>query len=471
MVESLCFEYEEVWRDEYLKWICGLANAEGGKIYIGMRDDGSIAGVEDAERLMVDIPNKALSTLGIIVKVDRYGDPGKEYIEITVNPSSSPISYHGEYHYRTGTTKQLLTGPALNQFLLDKGGTTWDALPADNVTVDDLDNDAFAIFREEALASNRMGKKDIEESNEQILNRLGLIDEQGRLRKAAVLLFHANPERWVPGSYIKIGYFQTDADLKYQDELHGSLMSQVRRVMDLIYTKYLKANITYRGITRIETFPFPEEAIREAVINAIVHKYYPALIPIQISIYEDKLYIANDCMLPREWTAEDLLKKHRSRPYNPTIANTFFRAGFIESWGRGIEKIIEACKASGNPMPEYSVKQEEIMVRFDALDFSKVPEVDENGTLDEESGTLEPIDGTLDEESGALNIESSKTPGDLEEQVLSLLRNHPKATALQICETLNLAERSTYRLLNKLKSQGKIKRIGGKRFGYWEICD
>ena len=78
------------------------------------------------------------------------------------------------------------------------------------------------------------------------------------------------------------------------DEIHGSLISQADKVIDLIFTKYLKANISYEGVTRVETYPFPKAAIREAVYNAIVHKNYATQIPIQISIYKDKLYISND---------------------------------------------------------------------------------------------------------------------------------------------------------------------------------
>ena len=95
--------------------------------------------------------------------------------------------------------------------------------------------------------------------------------------------------------------------------------------------------------------------------------FYGALIPIQISVYADRLYIANDCIFPEDWTLDDLMGKHRSRPYNPLIANTFFSAGFIEAWGRGIEKIKDSCKEAGNPMPEYTIKREDIMVMFKSL--------------------------------------------------------------------------------------------------------
>lgn len=161
----------------------------------------------------------------------------------------------------------------------------------------------------------------------QLLDSLNLLDH-GLPKRAAVLLFHHNPEKWIPGSYVKIGYFETESELRYQDEIHGSLISQADRIVDLIFTKYLKAEISYRGVTRVETYPFPKEAIREAVFNAIVHKFYGTLIPIQIRVYADKMIIANDCVFPDDWTVDDLMGSHRSRPYNPLIANTFFRAGY-----------------------------------------------------------------------------------------------------------------------------------------------
>ena len=365
MPEHQTIEWKESWRDEYLKWICGFANAQGGKIYIGKNDDGIVTGVVDAKKLLEDIPNKISNFLGIIADVNLHTENGQDYIEIVVYPNSYPVSYKGEYHYRTGSTRQRLTGAALNQFLLKKTGITWDSVPIDQITADDFRNDSFDIFKEQAVRSRRMNKQDLNLDREELLNNLNLM-EHGRINRAGVLLFHHDPERWVFGSYIKIGYFETDADLRYQDEVHGSLISQADKVVDLLFTKYLKADISYEGVTRVETYPYPKEALREAIYNAIVHKNYATLIPIQISVYKDKIYIGNECVFPEDWTVENLLGKHNSRPYNPLIANTFFRAGYIESWGRGIQKIRESCEENGNEMAEYQVSSSEIMVIFRA---------------------------------------------------------------------------------------------------------
>ena len=156
MSESQNVEWKESWRDEYLKWICGFANAQGGKIYIGTNDDGTVIGVQDSKKLMEDIPNKVRDVLGIIVDVNLLSKDGKDYSEICVNSNSYPVNYKGEYHYRSGSTKQQLKGQALNQFLLQKTGITWDSVPIQGVTIQDLRNDSFDIFREQAVFLNRI---------------------------------------------------------------------------------------------------------------------------------------------------------------------------------------------------------------------------------------------------------------------------------------------------------------------------
>ena len=441
MSENQNIEWKESWRDEYLKWICGFANAQGGKIYIGMDDNGVVIGVSDSKRLLEDIPNKVRDILGIIVDVNLLTENEKDYIEIRINPSSYPVNYKGEYHYRSGSTKQLLRGAVLTEFLLSKTGYKWDSVPVDDVTVEDLDKESFDIFRREALRSGRMTEADLNMSNEQLLNSLGLL-ERGKLKRAAILLFHRNPEKWVTGAYIKIGYFGEGSDLRYQDEIHGSLFIQADRIIELIYLKYMKAVISYDNMIRIEKYPLPKEGVREAVYNAIIHSNYAALVPIQIRIHEDAVYISNDCVFPVGWTVETLMERHRSQPYNPNIANAFFRAGYVETWGRGIEKICETCIKHGVPRPEYTLHSEDIMLKFIPFMSAKIPK-GQNGTLD-----------------GTLN-------GTLEEKILYVISQSPRVTQMQIAQELNCYERKVKRLMKKMQDEGSIERIGGRRSGQW----
>lgn len=438
-------EWKEIWKDEYLRWICGMANAQGGKIYIGVDDNGHVVGLSNAKKLLEDIPNKVRDTLGIVVDVNLLKNDNKDYIEINVHTNSYPVNYKGEYHYRSGSTKQLLQGIALTEFLMKKTGHKWDAVPIENVSVDDLDKESFDIFRKEALRTKRMTKEDLDMSNAELLENLGLI-ENGKLKRAAILLFHRNPEKWVSGSYIKIGKFGKGSDLQYQDEVKGSLILQADRCIDLIYLKYLKAAISYDKDIRIETYPFPREAVREAVFNAILHKFYPSSIPIQIRIEDHAMYISNDCVFPKDWTKETLMQRHNSRPYNPNLANTFFRAGYVEAWGRGIQKICEACKELGTDLPEYEVMPDYITLCLKAINNSNV-------TLDDT------LNVTLDD---TLNV-------TLDKKILEIILKNPKTTQKEIAEILDISVRSVKRLMKNLSDNGVIERSGGKRFGQWIV--
>ena len=118
MKENQNTEWKESWRDEYLRWVCGFANAEGGVLVVGRNDKGVAVGVKGAAKLLEDIPNKVRDIQGIMVDVNLLEEAGKELLEIHVEPYPSPVSYKGEYHYRSGSTKQELKGAALSRFLL-----------------------------------------------------------------------------------------------------------------------------------------------------------------------------------------------------------------------------------------------------------------------------------------------------------------------------------------------------------------
>lgn len=124
MRESQHTEWKESWRDDYLRWICGFANAEGGVLAIGRNDQGLVVGVPEAKRLLVELPNKVRDLLGIVVAVNLRRKGGKEYLEMVTPAYPSPISYRGHYYQRSGSTLQELKGAALDRFLLRKQGRT-----------------------------------------------------------------------------------------------------------------------------------------------------------------------------------------------------------------------------------------------------------------------------------------------------------------------------------------------------------
>jgi len=431
-------EWKESWRDEYLKWISGFANAEGGVLIIGMNDQGKAVGLSDAQKLLVDLPNKVRDVLGILVNVNLKRSGRNEYLEIVVEPYPYPVSYKGEYHIRSGSTKQELEGAALDKFLLSKQGRTWDAVPLPNVAVKDLSRVAISTFRDLSRQSQRLVTAGLPESPVHLIERLHLLDGK-YLKRAAVLLFHADPERYVTGAFVKIGFFRTNADLLYHDEIHGDLFAQVRRTMELLLTKYLKAGISYRGVQRVETYPVPEAALREPVLNAIVHKDYAAGTPIQISVYADKLLVSNPGLLPDNWTVSNLKAKHPSRPFNPDIANAFFRTGMIEAWGRGIERIFEACRAAKIPEPGLRYEPSGLWLEF---------------------SFPHPTGGKTTQQTAQETTQ---------EKILALLASEPSVTRRELADRIGLTPDGIKYHLAKMTSAGLIRHAGPTKAGHWEI--
>ena len=363
MGETQNLEWKSSWRDEYLKWICGFANAHGGVLVIGKNDRGEIVGVKNPLRLLEEIPNKTQSLLGIVVDVNLKSEESGEYLEITVDPYPNPISYKGEYHYRSGSTKQVLRGAALNRFLLRKHGRNWDDAPLPGVGLSELDGRTLAEFRRRGIASDRLPPDAMNQSDDDLIEMLHLREGE-YLRRAAVLLFHPDPAHFFAGAFVKIGYFRTETDLAYQDVVEGNLFVQVDRTVDLLRTKYSKAEVSYDGIYRRETPPAPGEALREAVLNAVTHRDYGDPAPIQIRVYDDRIALWNPGALPPDWTLDKLMATHASAPHNPGIANAFFRAGMVEAWGRGIGSIVRACEAAGTAQPRWEVEPGGLRLEF-----------------------------------------------------------------------------------------------------------
>lgn len=361
MPESENIEWKVSWRDEYLKWVCAFANTKGGKLFIGKDDTGKVQGLPEFNKLMEDIPNKIQNHLGIICNVSLCDDNNNKFIEIDVNPYDVAISYHGKYYYRTGSVTKELTSSALNEFLLKKSGRTWDDIIEPRATLDDIDIKTIEIFKKDSFKSNRVPFIDKEYDLVQIFNNLRIM-EKDKLKNSAVILFAKDPRKFFPNAFLKIGKFgNSDSDLQFQEVVESNAFQLADLTLEILEKKFLKRIISYEGLTRIEKLEYPFEALREILLNAIAHRNYMGA-PIQVSIYDDKLIVWNEGSLPEDLSLEDLKKKHASRPKNPLIADIFFKAGFIESWGRGIIKVLEECKKNGLPEPIISLNSGGISV-------------------------------------------------------------------------------------------------------------
>jgi ATP-dependent DNA helicase RecG len=329
MSESQTIEYKSSWHEEYLDWICGFTNAQGGKIYIGKDNNGNVTGITDYKDLMEKIPNKIKNQLGITAEVNLLQEDDKYFIEIIVPAYSVPVSLRGRYYYRSGSVKQELTGAALNEFLLKRAGKTWDNVIEDDATFDDIDESTIKKYLRKAEEAGRL--PDIDElSTPELLEKLRLT-KNGKLKRAAIVLFGKDPGKFYPNTFVKIGKFEDDDfTIHFQELEDGNIIQVLDKVLRTLDYKFLIRNIFFEGMNRIETLEYPIPALREMLLNALIHRNYMGA-PTQIRVYDKKLFVWNDGDLPETITLSQLKENHSSHPRNPILAGACFLGGYIDS--------------------------------------------------------------------------------------------------------------------------------------------
>lgn len=359
--ESQELELKSEWSDESLRSLCAFANTDGGKLILGIDDKGKILGIKNSKKLLEDIPNKINSHLGIIPKVTVNSDEGKEIISIEIPSAASQVSYKSKFYVRSGSTNQELNGDDLTRFLHSKNRISWEGIPEEKASIkEDINLETIEKFKN--LAVKRFPLIRDEKNIENLLRKLNLIEGKF-LKRAAILLFGNNPKKFYISAIIRIGKFLSDTNVISTDEINGNLFEQSENALEILKTKYLVSKFRYEGIYRKEDLEYPEEALKEAIINSIIHKDY--LGPhIQLRVDLDKLSLWNAGTLSKDLKIEDLKKVHKSSPRNKIIAEVFFKAGLIENWGRGTVDIIRYCKAAGLPEPEFIEEQGGFTVNF-----------------------------------------------------------------------------------------------------------
>jgi ATP-dependent DNA helicase RecG len=468
MSEHQNIEWKQRWHDDYLKWICGFANGIGGIIYIGKDDDGNVVDLLDYRTLLENIPQKIRNAMGIICNINLQEEAGKKFIEIKVNPYSVPVSLRGRYYYRSGSTKMELTGVELNEFLLKKAGKTWDDVIEEGASIVDIDKHSIKKFIEDSQDKGRMPEtKGL--SIFQILEKLQLTEGQ-RLKRAAIVLFGKNPGQFYPNIEVRIGRFGMDAtDLRFQEVIDGNLVMMLGEVQTQLNNKFLVRPVEFVGMQRIERDSYPIAALREMILNALVHRTYMGA-HVQLRVFDDKLSIWNEGMLPSGLSLEDLKKEHNSRPRNPKIAKSCFMAGYIDTWGRGTLKIIQSCKEAGLPEPlirEMNGGMEITIFQDNATPNFEVGLVKSRSYTNKTPKELGLVKELVKRLVKGLVKELSTT----QIEILNLISENRNITKSAMAKHIGTSTTTIDNHIEVLKNKNVIERVGGRKTGYWEIIE
>jgi len=363
-IEKKAIEYKESWNDKHLATLAAMANGSGGILFIGISNDGVAMGIRNARKLVEELPSIVNSKLGFLpYSVEPIIDNGREIVEVRIRSQPLPISYNGRFYIRSGSTTHEIKGHEIIELYLKKEGISWTDKTAEGTTIGDLSPLALEYLVSRGKEKKRLPEYVSSDNPVALLRHLDLV-EGDKLTLAGALLFHPRPGSVLQGAYVEIGVFSSDNKLLRDDHIEGPLVTQPEEALWILYEKHIQGEYYIDGIERKTRHLYPKGALREALVNAVLHKDYSFMLPSTVRVYPERIEIFNYGKLPDGWTVETLLSEHESIPENFKLARAFYSAGLSEKWGSGIQRIFSECENAGIAVPEYRVDGNGIRVVF-----------------------------------------------------------------------------------------------------------
>ncbi len=452
--ESLEFKRSTGELKEAMQTLCAFLNGKGGTVLFGIRPDGNPEGQEVSDKTLRDIAQAA----------DRFEPPshlsinrikireGRDIIEVTVEEGLDlrPFLYDGHAYERVGSTTRRMPQVKYERMLVERGHARrrWENLPAEGLAIKDLDRKEILRTRELAIQQNRISP-DTSRNLGEILDRLGL--RIGSILTQAALVLYG--KRFLPEytqCLIKMGRFrgtEITGEIVDNRQENMSAFAMVKEGMAFLErTMPLGARFPTGQIFREDRFPVPLDALREILLNAVMHRDYSHYSGyVAIVVFDDRIEIRSYGHLPTGITVEQLSKKHDSKPVNPLIAGAFHRTGAVEVWGRGTNRVIAMCKKHGCTPPTFEDRQGFLIVTF------KAQSVQEADTKSDTQSTVE------------------KSREKSREKVLSLVKENTNITTAEMATGLGLSQAGIEKIIRTLKSEGRLRRVGSDKGGRWEL--
>jgi len=443
------------------KTIVAFANSEGGDMIIGIDDNRTLFGVDDSANKVSDIRNFLMENIQPSVPFSVFPIEYKHKFLILISVWSGaqkPYSFKQIIYTRNTGIPVSASNQALSKMIEERkrADMSWERASVLAADLDDLD---FEEIRQ-TIAEKPKIYQDV--SEEGFLIRHGLLSN-GNLTNACLLLFGKNPPRFIPQSKIRITVYSGEkVSNSFVDDriFEGNIFKNIKEIfayLDVIYPK----NIQIDGLVRTETKGYPEIAIREGILNAIVHRDYSSSNGfLSISIYPNKTTISNYGSLPPEISVSDLRKNHPSILRHPDIANICYIRKYIEMVGSGTMRIIAECKKNGFKAPRWINDNNILTLVFPNVGHHR----DNNVNIEFEEKDKMEIEGIKLEIEG-INDGIKK----ILQKIVLFVSKQGTVKASEIKTYIGKSDASVERYLKLLKDANAIEFVGSKKTGTYRI--
>ncbi|MDR0796833.1 MAG: putative DNA binding domain-containing protein [Tannerella sp.] len=449
--ENKHIEWKSGFNEEAMEALSAFANSKGGKVVVGMNDKGIPVrnfdmGTETIQQWINEFKTKTQPS--IIADYEIVQINGVDVVELSVPEFPvKPVAFRGRYYRRVNNSTHQMSIDEVADMHLQTKNTSWDYYPRPDKNLKDISLDK--VEKVIALIEKRNPNLRFD-SPVEFLSKNELLLEDDKITNGCYLLFSSDFNLY---STIQMGHFQDDITIKDDVTLQSDIVSQVEDVMSFI-RKHINKEIiiTDTQIENIQRWQYPLDAIREIVLNMIVHRDYRDSGHSIIKIFKDHISFYNPGTLMPPLTIEDLLSnQYISKPRNRQIASVIKDVGWIEKYGTGIRRIRKMFQEYGSIEPEFKMVSGCFAVTAFASDYK------------DEEETKESVPENVPE-SVPENVPENRL-----HIIIDMIKNDGFVSIPELSKVLNVNHKTIKRDIEKLKTKGMIERIGANRGGYWKI--
>jgi len=446
--------------DVIAKNVTAMLNGRGGTILIGVNEEKSVVGVSpdtDTKKLLYSLMNKIRPSAPIDVQSAEY-DAKKVILISAWEGAQKPYLYDGSIYQKIGAEGSIATPESISKMLADRieSDYNWERMSVLSAEIEDLD---MAEVRKTMDECNRLKGSRMQDEEEFLMNE-GLL-RNGNLTNACILLYAKNPVRFIPQAGIRLSVYSSDspADLIDAHVFDGCIFRNVGALFQFIDMTYSKS-VKIDGLFRTERWNYPRVAVREGIMNAIVHRDYNAINGfMNVSIFPKRMEIA--CYgKPLVNLTGNLMSAGYSVLRNPDIAHHCYFRHLIEMMGTGIPRMIQDSKTNGFDIPEFSVANDIVKVTFPNIIHLREGNNKKYDMKHYFEGIVEGIT------EGKRNDIKPKLV-----TILCVLYEQPGLRTNAIGEWTNIPTKSIERYVDLLKKAGVIYYSGGKNTGGYYLSD